>query len=220
MTGRLPHCAKTSSCSWLFLKIAVSIVATGLNAYADFCYVEDFLSASSASRLLQHFWQDLRWSQQDITLFGRRVPQPRLTCWYGDTGAHYSYSALHLEPLPWHPDLLELRWLLQEKLRCSFNSVLVNAYRDGRDSMGWHADDEKELGPAPCIASLSLGASRRFLLREKHGKNLRSIFLQLEHGSLLVMQHDSQCRFMHSLPKTRKPAGLRINLTFRQVFRP
>ncbi len=199
--------------------MVVSIAATRLNAEADFCYIPDFLPVRSANRLVERLWADLQWDQQDIMLFGRRIPQPRLTSWYGDPDAHYSYSGLNLHPLPWHPDLLELRRLLQERLRHDFNSVLANAYRDGHDSMGWHADDEKELGPKPLIASLSLGESRRFLLRKKLEKNSRSVGLQLEHGSLLVMQRDSQSRYMHSLPKTRKPAALRINLTYRQVFR-
>ncbi len=197
-----------------------SIVVDGLRPEADFCYVAGFLPAKTANRLLQCLWQELKWSQQDITLFGRNVPQPRLTSWYGDLDAHYSYSRLRLDPLPWHPDLLELRRMLVEKLRRDFNSVLANAYRNGQDSMGWHADDEKELGPKPFIASLSLGQTRRFLIKDKQGRGIRSVSLQMESGSLLVMQGDSQSRYMHALPKTRKPAGLRINLTFRQVFRP
>jgi len=195
------------------------IVATGFSPEADFCYIPDFLPATTANCLVECLWAGLQWSQRDITLFGRSVQQPRLTSWYGDPDAHYSYSGLCLHPLPWHPRLLELRRLLQERLRHDFNSVLANAYRDGHDGMGWHADDEKELGPKPLIASLSLGENRRFLLRKKLEKNSRSVGLQLEHGSLLVMQGDSQSRYLHSLPKTRKPAGLRINLTFRQVFR-
>ena len=196
-----------------------SIVAAGLNTEADFCYVAGFLPVKTATHLTQCLWQELQWSQQNIALFGRSVPQPRLTSWYGDQDARYSYSGLNLDPLPWHPVLLQLRWLLQEKLRSDFNSVLVNAYRDGRDSMGWHADDENELGRKPLIASLSLGQTRRFLIREKQRRGIKPVYLELEPGSLLVMQGDSQSRYMHSLPKTLKPAGLRINLTFRQVVR-
>jgi alkylated DNA repair dioxygenase AlkB len=199
--------------------MGASIVATGFSPEADFCYIPDFLPARNADGLVECLWAGLQWDQRDITLFGRSIPQPRLTSWYGDPDAHYTYSGLNLHPLPWHTDLLELRKLLQERLRHNFNSVLANAYRDGHDSMGWHADDEKELGSKPLIASLSLGENRRFLLRKKLEKNSRSVGLQLEHGSLLVMQGDSQSRYLHSLPKTRKPAGLRINLTFRQVFR-
>jgi alkylated DNA repair dioxygenase AlkB len=199
--------------------MVVSIVATGFSPEADFCYIQDFLPARSADGLVESLWAGLQWDQRDIMLFGRSIPQPRLTSWYGDPEAHYTYSGLNLHPSPWHPALLELRRLLQERLRHNFNSVLANAYRDGHDSMGWHADDEKELGPKPLIASLSLGESRRFLLRKKLERDSRSVGLQLDHGSLLVMQGDSQSRYMHSLPKTRKPAGLRINLTYRQVFR-
>jgi len=199
--------------------MVASIVTAGFNPEADFCYIPDFLPVKTADRLMEHLWTGLQWSQQDITLFGRSIPQPRLTCWYGDPDANYSYSGLQLNPLPWHPGLLELRCLLQERLRRDFNSVLANAYRDGRDSMGWHADDEKELGRKPFIASLSMGASRRFLLREKRGSSSAQVCLQLAHGSLLVMQNNSQLRYRHALPKTAKPAGPRINLTFRQIFK-
>lgn len=219
MTGKLRPCARTIRPSLPFLPMDPPIVALGLNQQADFCYVADFLPAKTANRLVQRLWQELQWGRQDITLFGRSVSQPRLTSWYGDHDAHYSYSGLQLDPLPWHPVLLQLRRMLQEKLLSNFNSVLANAYRDGRDSMGWHADDEKELGPKPLIASLSLGQTRRFLIKEKQRKDIKPVCLHLEHGSLLVMQGDSQSRYKHSLSRTLKPAGLRINLTFRQVFR-
>lgn len=199
--------------------MVASIVTAEFNPDADFCYISDFLPVKTADRLMERLWTGLQWSQQNITLFGRSIPQPRLTSWYGDPDANYSYSGLQLNPLPWHPGLLELRCLLQERLSRDFNSVLANAYRDGRDSMGWHADDEKELGPKPFIASLSMGASRRFLLREKRGSGSAQICLQLAHGGLLVMQNNSQLRYRHALPKTAKPAGPRINLTFRQIFK-
>jgi alkylated DNA repair dioxygenase AlkB len=199
--------------------MVASIVAAGFNPEADFCYIPDFLPGNTADRLMPRLWAGLQWGQQAIILFGRSIPQPRLTSWYGDPDANYAYSGLQLNPLAWHPDLLELRCLLQEKFERGVNSVLANAYRDGRDSMGWHADDEKELGPKPFIASLSLGASRRFLLREKRGSRSTTVCLQLAHGSLLVMQNNSQSRYRHALPKTAKPAGPRINLTFRQVFK-
>ncbi len=111
--------------------------------------------------------------------------------------------------------LLELRQRLERSLGARFNSVLANAYRDGQDSMGWHADDEPELGPRPLIASISLGATRRFLIRER-GRS-RSSGLDLETGSLLVMKGDCQSTYRHCVPKTRKPAGLRINLTYRKI---
>jgi len=184
---------------------------------SDFEYIQNFLGCDRAHHLLHKLHTELAWQQQEITLFGRTVLQPRLSCWYGDRDARYAYSGLHLEPLPWHPELLILRDLLQEVVQMPFNSVLANAYRDGRDSMGWHADDEKELGFEPLIASVSLGACRRFLLKARRGKALTE--LQLEHGSLLLMRGKSQSAFRHSLPKTTKPVGLRINLTFRQILK-
>lgn len=179
-----------------------------------FEYYAGIIPAAEADAILACLWKELEWRHQEITLFGRRVLQPRLTAWYGDPGAIYSYSGLQLEPLPWHPLLLALKSRLESFTCKSFNSVLANAYRDGSDSMGWHSDDEKELGSRPTIASLSFGEERRFLLREK-GQRSKAIVLQ--HGSLLVMKGDSQRRFQHSLPKTRRAAGLRINLTYRMV---
>ena len=184
----------------------------------DFYYLSNFLNPSDAQRLFSIFSTELDWQQKEIRLFGRKIPQPRLTCWYSDEGVQYAYSGLQLEPMPWHPELLGLRKLLQQTLHFPFNSVLGNAYRDGRDSMGWHADDEKELGAEPVIASISLGAERKFKLRKRMGHSTTD--LRLEHGSLLVMQRQCQSGYRHSLPKTVKPVGLRINLTFRQVMSP
>jgi alkylated DNA repair dioxygenase AlkB len=183
-------------------------------------YLPDFLERAEAEECLSRLWRELAWAQQEIRLFGRRVMQPRLTAWYGDAEAHYSYSGLALEPLPWHPLLHHLKTRVEACTGRQFNSVLANAYRDGRDSMGWHSDDEKELGPRPVIASLSLGVARRFLLRERvrvSGERRDSIALILKPGSLLLMKGDSQQRFQHALPRTRRKIGLRINLTYRLV---
>lgn len=179
-----------------------------------FEYHQEFVGKCEADGLFQVLWRDLAWVQKEIILFGRRVLQPRLIAWIGDPGARYRYSGLSLDPGPWHPLLLKLKMKLTEFTGCSFNSVLANAYRNGNDSMGWHQDNEAELGQRPCIASLSLGAERRFLVRQKGGK---SSGILLQHGSLLMMKGDCQQRYQHSLPKTRKQAGLRINLTFREV---
>ena len=185
-----------------------------------FSYHESFLGRDEADKALAMLWSELEWRQEAITLFGRRVMQPRLIAWYGDPGARYAYSGLTLEPLAWHPLLAELRARLESFIGCPFNSVLANAYRDGRDSMGWHRDDERELGPEPTIASLSLGAERRFLWRavRRHGEGpARSEGMTLAHGSLLVMKGRSQSDYQHALPKTRRPCGLRVNLTFRNI---
>ena len=177
-------------------------------------YHPGFLQKQLADRYLQQLWDELEWVQKEIVIFGRRRPQPRLIAWYGDSSANYGYSGLSLTPLSWHPGLLEIRRQVEEFTSAGFNSVLANAYRDGNDSMGWHRDDERELGPMPLIASVSLGEERRFLVRE-NGK--RSSGMTLGHGSLLIMKGSFQRRFSHSLPKTRRNIGLRINLTYRKI---
>jgi alkylated DNA repair dioxygenase AlkB len=186
----------------------------------DFEYREAFLAPEEADACLDRLWHELAWEQREISLFGRRVLQPRLIAWYGDRDAAYSYSGLQLEPRPWHPLLQTLRDRVEEAAGSRFNSVLANAYRDGNDSMGWHSDDEAELGARPGIASLSLGAERTFLLRRasalrQPGEKSRKLLLA--HGSLLVMRGDSQKKYQHSVPKTRPETGLRINLTYRLV---
>jgi alkylated DNA repair dioxygenase AlkB len=180
-----------------------------------FNYLRGFISDEYASSLLDELWEGIDWLQQEIMLFGKARLQPRLTAWCSDPGVEYSYSGLHLAHKPWQRALAELRDTLQVKTGHSFNSVLLNAYRDGRDSMGWHADDESELGTEPCIASVSLGATRRFRLRPTVGGP--SIGLDLEHGSLLMMSGSSQADWRHCIPRTRREVGLRVNLTYRLI---
>lgn len=185
-----------------------------------FEYQGEFLPRAQADGLLESLWRELRWSQQEITVFNRRVLQPRLIAWYGDSGASYSYSHITLEPLPWIPRLLEVRSRLERASGRRFNAVLANAYRNGLDSMGWHSDDEPELGPDPFIASVSLGAERRLLIRrraKRGGRAGASTPLLLEHGSVLYMKGSSQRLYQHALPKTARVSALRINLTFRWV---
>lgn len=186
----------------------------------DFEYRDALLAPDEADACLRQLWRELAWEQREITLFGRRVLQPRLIAWYGDQDASYAYSGLELEPRPWHPLLRTLKGKVEEASGSRFNSVLANAYRDGNDSMGWHSDDEPELGRCPVIASVSLGAERTFLLRRtaslrQPGEKSRKLLLA--HGSLLVMRGNSQDHYQHSVPKTRSETGLRINLTFRLV---
>ncbi len=144
------------------------------------------------------------------------MDEPRLTAWYADPGVRYGYSGQALEPAAWPASLDTLRRELRARLGCDFNAVLCNAYRDGQDAMGWHADDEPELGPEPVIASLSLGATRRFRIRPRRGGE--SVGLELESGSLLLMDGRSQADYCHALVRTRRPVRPRINLTFRQVM--
>lgn len=187
-----------------------------MSELAGFHYHPGFLAGQEARDLLDDLWQQLPWKQYEIHLFGRKVKQPRLSAWCSDPHVTYRYSGLTLQPTPWHEGLEILRGRLQSARDCRFNSVLVNAYRNGNDSMGWHADDEPELGKQPVIASISLGAERRFLVRPKAGGP--SSGFNSGHGSLLVMDGNSQVKWQHSVPKTKKEVGLRINLTFRQVF--
>lgn len=184
-----------------------------------FSYYPDFVDPDCADHCLDVLWRELRWQQREIVLFGRRVMQPRLVAWYGDPSAVYSYSGLRLEPEPWHGELAGLRDRLEDFTGTRFNSVLANAYRNGSDSMGWHRDDEPELGPEPLIASLSFGAPRRFLVRRSAAGRRPgpSEKLTLCHGSLLLMRRGCQDRYQHALPKTRRPVGLRVNLTFREI---
>ncbi|MBF9223748.1 alpha-ketoglutarate-dependent dioxygenase AlkB family protein [Hymenobacter ruricola] len=184
---------------------------------ADLLFDPAFLPAAEAAALLAQLTAEVAWEQRTIRLFGQESPQPRLTAWYGDADARYTYSGLAWEPRPWTPALLALRQRLEAATASRFNSVLLNLYRDGRDGMGWHADDEPELGPAPAIASLSLGATRRFRLRPRAGLVHPPLSLDLGSGSLLLMRGPTQRHWQHALPKTTRPLGPRLNLTFRWV---
>lgn len=159
----------------------------------------------------------VNWRSESITLFGRRMAQPRLIAWYGDPGASYGYSGKRFEPQPWTPPLRDIRKCLEETLDASFNSVLANLYRHERDSMGLHADNEPELGDQPVIASVSLGETRVFRLKHATRRDLKPLKLELPSGSLLVMRGDTQRYWKHEVPKSRRPCGPRINLTYRLV---
>ncbi|WP_119631459.1 alpha-ketoglutarate-dependent dioxygenase AlkB family protein [Methylocaldum marinum] len=179
-------------------------------------FVENFVSREEADSIHARLRQDLAWREEEIVMFGRRVKVPRLVCWYGDAGAVYRYSGVDHEPLPWTETLLALKVRIESFCGRQFNSVLGNLYRDGLDSMGWHSDKEKELGPNPFIASLSFGAERRFKLR--HNKTGEVLEIALTHGSLLLMGGRLQHGWRHSVPKAREPGAARINLTFRTIF--
>ena len=158
------------------------------------------------------------WVQELYVRGARPQPAPRLTSFHGDPGSGYTYSGMAYQPASWLPELLELRAAVQTQSGVAFNCVLCNLYRDGRDSVGWHADDERELGPSRddiAIGSLSLGATRRFVL--KHRRDGRRLVFELGEGSLLVMRGRTQQHWVHCLPKTARPCGPRLNLTFRVI---
>jgi alkylated DNA repair dioxygenase AlkB len=183
---------------------------------AEAWYWPAAFEAGEACRLQDRLRAGIDWQAEQILMFGRRVPVPRLVAWHGEPGASYTYSGTTHVPLPWTPELAFIRERVGALAGVEFNAVLLNRYRDGRDGMGWHADDEPELGANPVIASVSLGATRRFCLRHRRRRELR-VDLLLEHGSLLLMAGAMQHHWVHALPKTAAAVGERINLTFRRV---
>ncbi len=189
---------------------------------ADVALWPHWLDTDEADALFAELHAGIAWEQHRIRLFGRELASPRLSCWIGDPGAAYTYSRTRFEPHPWPAALAALRPRVEAACGARFNSVLANLYRDGRDSMGWHSDDEPELGAQPVIASLSLGAERRFRLRRRRARGEPAqpgdmIELTLPHGSLLRMAGDTQRLCRHALPRMRHLAEARINLTFRRI---
>ncbi len=179
-------------------------------------YSPGFLAPARAEALFTRLLAEVPWRQDSITVFGKTYPQPRLTALYGEAGKAYSYSGITMHPLPFTPALLELKEEVEGACGQSFSTVLLNLYRNGRDSNGWHADNEPELGPAPFIASVSLGATRAFHLKHRRLKDQR-LKLDLAAGSLLLMAGETQQHWLHQVPKTLRPVGPRINLTFRKI---
>ena len=182
---------------------------------ADVTYYAAPDLGASADELFARLMDETPWEQRSITIQGREIPQPRLVSWHGD--ADYTYSGLKLAPNPWTPMLAGLRHRLQEICDAKFNSVLLNRYRSGKDSVGMHADNEKELRDRPLIASISLGAERVFDMRRADGTG-STVHIPLEHGSLVVMAGTTQKFWKHGIAKTTKPVGERINLTFRLTY--
>jgi alkylated DNA repair dioxygenase AlkB len=183
----------------------------------DITYLANCWSADDADRLFHAVNGVTDWRQEMIWMYGREVPVPRLTAWVGDPGKTYTYSNISLRPAPWTPPLLEIKARVEQVAATMFNSVLLNLYRTGADGVAWHSDDEPELGRAPVIASVSLGATRRFQLRQRSNRDERCE-LHLEHGSLLLMRGDTQHVWEHQVPKTAKPVDPRMNLTFRTII--
>lgn len=179
---------------------------------ADTVLYPQFLEDADA--LFQRLHDELSWRQEYLSLFGKRIAQPRLSLYQGDVP--YTYSGLSLAAAPWHPVLADLRNRCAALAGTPFNTVLANLYRDGSDSMDWHADDEAELGPEPVIASVSLGSPRRFQMRRKD-KTGATHCLTLGNGDVLIMGPKSQVHWLHRVPKTKTAVGPRINLTFRRV---
>ncbi len=184
---------------------------------ADIRYWPRIEMGAPPEDILQELIRQTPWRSETITLWGKQYPQPRLAAWFGDADAKYTYSGLSLDPLPWTNLLSTLRARVEALSEASFNSVLLNYYRDHRDSMGMHSDDEPELGRNPVIASVSLGEQRTFVLKHKSRKDLKPIHIELESGSLLLMRGATQHHWKHGINKVARPCGPRVNLTFRRI---
>lgn len=179
-------------------------------------YFEDVFEKFDCIRYFQLLINGINWQQDEIIMFGKKVKVPRLTAWYAKPNVNYRYSGLLLTPNKWTDELIEIKEITEKISNHKFNSVLLNYYRGGSDSMGWHSDDEKELGTNPTIASVTFGYPRRFLYREKNNHN-NKFDIELKDGSLLLMKGDFQEKYQHSVPKTAKAVGERLNLTFRTI---
>ena len=180
-------------------------------------YQAAFYTPEKALSLYNMLLNKLDWQQETIKVYGKSHLTPRLSCWMGDKGTAYGYSKMVMHPEPWRKEVLSIKYDIETLSGHSFNSVLINYYRDGKDSNGWHSDNEPELGTNPVIASLSLGASRDFHLRHKSNKHLRHK-ITLTNGSLLMMSGTTQQFWQHHIPKRTHAKG-RINLTFRKVYK-
>lgn len=181
----------------------------------EYVYIPDFYGNNKADAFLKAFIETIEWKQESMNMYGKQIPFPRLTSWYGDSDKPYSFSGITLQPHPWSKELLEIKNDIEPKALVSFNSVLLNRYRDGNDSISWHTDAEKELGRNPVIASVNFGAERKFQL--KHMETNEKIEIVLKHGSLLIMMGELQHFWKHQVPKTKTVQTERVNLTFRVI---
>lgn len=181
----------------------------------EYIHIPSFFNKQKSDLLFQSLFDNIEWKQEEMNMYGRVVKFPRLTAWYGDNNKPYSFSGIQLDPTIWNDELLEIKKEIEPICEANFNSVLLNLYRDGNDSISWHTDAEKELGKNPIIASVNFGASRKFQLR--HMQTREKIDIELQHGSLLVMKGTLQHFWQHQVPKTKKKVGKRINLTFRII---
>lgn len=200
------------------LKETVGVFEKRILQDGELWFMHDFLSMDEALAIEQLLLKTIEWEQGEIFLFGKTHQEPRKTAWYGDEGCVYTYAGKKSQPKPWIDVLLALKKRVESQLPgVNFNSVLLNLYRDGKDRMGWHSDNEKELGENPTIASVSIGAPRFFDLKHKRIKQLKKRF-ELPSGSLLVMCGALQENWLHQIPQQTRVSDARINLTFREIM--
>lgn len=181
---------------------------------ADVWYYPEFFNKVESKHFYNILLSETNWQQDYITVFGKTYKQPRLTALFGNNNKPYSYSNITMHPQPFTEALLKIKSKIEQTINENFTTCLMNLYRDGQDSNGWHADNEKELGKHPIIASISFGATRMFHLKHRHQPELKHR-LNLESGSLLIMKGGTQHHWLHQIPKTKKKVEPRINLTFR-----
>jgi len=184
---------------------------------AEIDYYPHFFNKVDADTFFEHIIAQTPWQQDDIKVFGKVYQQPRLTALFGESDKPYTYSGITMQPHKFSKELLEIKNKVETIAQATFTSVLLNLYRDGNDSNGWHADNEKELGTNPIIASVSLGESRWFHFKHRNIKEQRHKLL-LEHGSLLIMRGEMQHHWLHQIAKTKRKVSPRINLTFRKIL--
>ena len=181
----------------------------------EYIYIENFYEKNEADLYFNTLIKNIDWKQESMNMYGKQILFPRLTSWYGQSDKPYSFSGITLNPHPWSKELLEIKKNIEPLANVEYNSVLLNRYRNGNDSISWHTDAEKELGLNPVIASVNFGAERTFQL--KHIETKKRIDIALKHGSLLIMMGELQHYWQHQVPKTKKPKTERINLTFRVI---
>jgi len=181
----------------------------------EYIYIPSFIDKTKSDFYLNTLLQEIDWKQEKMKMYGKLLMFPRLTAWYGDSEKPYTFSGITLTPNSWTKELLDIKKEIELKCKVKFNSVLLNLYRNGKDSISWHTDAEKELGRNPIIASVNFGATRMFQLR--HQQTKERIEIELKHGSLLIMQGELQHYWQHQVPKTKKEIRERINLTFRVI---
>lgn len=192
------------------IKTGLTVVENG-----EYLFYPAFFSKSESDLFLQKLKTEIEWKQESMNMYGKRVNFPRLTAWYGDNDKPYSFSGITLKPKIWTTELIKIREQIEPLSQIKFNSVLLNLYRNGNDSISWHTDAEKELGLNPIISSVNFGATRKFQLRHKETKE--KLEIELTHGSLLIMRGELQHFWQHQVPKTSQNVSERINLTFRAI---
>ncbi|MGB5594137.1 MAG: alpha-ketoglutarate-dependent dioxygenase AlkB [Crocosphaera sp.] len=188
-----------------------------LDNNSQLIFYSQFFAQEESEQIFQTLKSESHWRQDHIKMYGKSLPLPRLTAWYGDEGKTYTYSRIEYHPNIWTPTLNKIKSRIEAVSNVKFNSVLINFYRNGKDSMSWHSDDEPELGKNPIIGSVSFGGLRRFCFKHKH-KPDEKVNIELPHGSFLLMKGETQHHWLHQVPKTKKAVQPRINLTFRIII--